>query len=122
MGKLREGTEAAINLFVTVTAAMLCLPTLPFVHFQPSDLQSILHLNPPHGSTRALRGGFGEAITTTQIYSQQSSTWFSCWILGLESPHPKGGRYIKSGELYPKGVFLSPLAVKEPGVYGSTLE
>lgn len=54
MGKLREGTEAAITGFVTVTTAMPCLPTLPFVHFQPSDLQSILHMNPPHGS---MRGG-----------------------------------------------------------------
>lgn len=122
MGKLREGMEAAIHGFGTVTTAMPCLPTLPFVRFQPSDLQSILPLNLPHGSTKGHRGGSGEAITTTHTYSQQSSTWFSCWVLGLESLRPKGGKYIKSGELYPKGFSLSPLTVKEPGVYGSTLE
>lgn len=61
MGNLREGMEATQNGSVTVTTAMPCLPTLPFVHFQPSDLQSTLHLSSPHGSTQGLRGGFGEA-------------------------------------------------------------
>lgn len=117
MGKLREGMKAAINGFVTVTMAMPCLPTLPFVHFQTSDLQSILCLNPPHGSTQGLRGGFGEAITTARFRSRQSSTWFDCWILGLESPHAKGGRYIKSGELYPKGFSLSPACKGTWGVW-----
>lgn len=60
MSELREGMEAAINGFVTMTTAMSCLPALPFVHFQPSDLQSILHLNLPHGSTQGLRGGLGK--------------------------------------------------------------
>lgn len=100
---------------------MPCLLSLPFAHFQPSELQSILHLNLPHVSTQGLRGGFGEAITTTQIYSQQSSTRFSCWILGLESPHTKGGQYIKLDELYPKGFSLSPLTVKVSRTYGSTI-
>lgn len=122
MSKLREGMEGAVNGFVIVSTAMPCLPSLPFVHFQHSDLQSILHLNPPHGSTQGLRGGFGEAITTAQICSQQGSTQFSCWILGLESPHPKEDRYIKSAELYPKWFSVSLLTVKEPGVYGSTTE
>lgn len=121
MGKPREGMEEAIIGFVTVTTAMPCLPTLLFVHFQPSDLQSILHLNPPRGFTQGLRGGFGEAITTAQICSQQSSTQFTCWIPGLESPYPKGDRFIKSGELYPK-CFSFLLSVKEPGVYSSTIE
>lgn len=89
MGKLREGMGAAISVSVTVTAAMHCLPILSFVHVQPSDLQSILHLNLPRGSTQGLRGGFGEEVTTAQFYSSQSSTWFNCWILGLKSPHLK---------------------------------
>lgn len=69
MGKVREGMEAAISGSVTVTTAMHCLPILPFVHVQPSDLQTILHLNLPCGSTQGLRGGFGEEVTAAQIYS-----------------------------------------------------
>lgn len=52
MGKQREGVGATVNGFVTVPTAVPCLPTLPFIHFQPSDLQSILHLNPCHGLTQ----------------------------------------------------------------------
>lgn len=53
MDKLSNGMEAAINGFVTAATVMLCLPTLPFVHFQPSDLQRNLHgmhLMSPHKS------------------------------------------------------------------------
>lgn len=59
MRKLREGMGSTINGFVTVPTAVPCVPTLPFIHFQPSDLQSILHLNPSQGSTQQLRDGLG---------------------------------------------------------------
>lgn len=59
MSELRDSMGAAINGFVTVPTAVPCLPTLPFIHFQPSDLQGILHLDPSHGSTQQLREGLG---------------------------------------------------------------
>lgn len=95
MGKQREGMGAAITGFVTVPTAVPCLTTLPFIHFQPSDLQSILHLNLSHGFTQQLREGLGnQSPLLRSIVSRTNSVCFSCWIPGLESPHPKDSKRI----------------------------
>lgn len=113
MGKLREGMGAAIDDFVTLPTVVPCLPTLPFIQFQPSDLQSILHLNPPHGSTQQLREGLGNQSPllrpTVSRTPFVSAAGFQDWSHLIQK-----AAAISSGELYPKGFSLTPLTVKEP--------
>lgn len=82
-----------------------------FYPFSASDLQSIFHLDPSHGSTQWPRKGLGNQspVLRSIVSRTVSAAGVQNWSHLIQK-----AAGISSGELYPKGFSLTPQTANEP--------